>query len=277
VTSLHGSQGFDNDILKIFFPKLTEPVKESYIRLIQQLTDGLDAVNVTYFMCGGTLLGSYRHHGFIPWDDDVDLCVKVADQRRIRDAFEDSKLFEDCELYTKKVFWKVYSKKYGSPIQQTPKSNFPWKYPFIDIFFYTEQSNSSFTLDWYDSVITQSRSDIFPLHRRPFVNLKLWAPRDIQTFLINERYTEDTCKTHHWVHNVERSAGRTHSTECRKLWPFFPFVFRLNSSETNTSSSVVTTTVEQLKIGDIDLHTVEVETSAAESSLSRSVTLPIHF
>lgn len=45
---------------------------ECLISLCQEL-------NLPYFLLGGSLLGAIRHHGFIPWDDDVDVGLLRAD------------------------------------------------------------------------------------------------------------------------------------------------------------------------------------------------------
>ncbi len=64
------------------FPKLDTgigPAHEAELALLKQFLHYCELAGVTPIADGGTLLGTVRHRGFIPWDDDFDFRMFVSD------------------------------------------------------------------------------------------------------------------------------------------------------------------------------------------------------
>lgn len=53
------------------------------IGLLVKLDSVCKKYNLRYWLDGGSLLGAVRHHGFIPWDDDIDIVMPRKDYDKL--------------------------------------------------------------------------------------------------------------------------------------------------------------------------------------------------
>ncbi len=60
----------------------SEELKSIALNVLCQVRDICKSQEIRYFLDGGTLLGAVRHYGYIPWDDDIDICMPRPDYDR---------------------------------------------------------------------------------------------------------------------------------------------------------------------------------------------------
>ena len=57
--------------------------------LLNKLLEVCQKHDIKVFAFAGTLLGAVRHKGFIPWDDDVDVCMERKEYERFLEVCND--------------------------------------------------------------------------------------------------------------------------------------------------------------------------------------------
>ena len=56
--------------------------------ILKDFVDTCEANNIRYFGFGGTAIVALRHKGFIPWDDDIDVCLPAEDFNKLLDIYD---------------------------------------------------------------------------------------------------------------------------------------------------------------------------------------------
>ncbi len=122
-------------------------LRKAQLRLLEMLVE-VDKIckkhNITYWLDGGTALGAYRHKGFIPWDDDLDIAVMRKDYKRLLKILE-KELPDNLAIQNHKnekhfhlLYTRIVDKNslfdYGD-IRQPFRRKFKHQGVFIDIFF----------------------------------------------------------------------------------------------------------------------------------------------
>ncbi|MDY2837399.1 MAG: LicD family protein [Bilifractor sp.] len=80
--------GFSKDDLVILDDEKLHRMQETTLGILRDFVDVADRYHLNYCMGGGSCLGAVRHHGFIPWDDDVDINIPRRDYERLMEIFD---------------------------------------------------------------------------------------------------------------------------------------------------------------------------------------------
>jgi len=62
--------------------KELKKLHEVEIEIFKEFLTVCEKLNLRYFLLGGTCLGTIRHDGFIPWDDDIDVGMPRCDYEK---------------------------------------------------------------------------------------------------------------------------------------------------------------------------------------------------
>lgn len=63
-------------------------LQKKLLDMFTEVKDVFDKYEIDYMMSGGTLLGTIRHQGFIPWDDDIDLMMTRDEYLKFKNVFD---------------------------------------------------------------------------------------------------------------------------------------------------------------------------------------------
>lgn len=205
--------------IEFFNTRMNNDDLRAFTDILSRFVELVTTYNLTYFLYSGTLLGSFRHHGIIPWDDDMDVMMNVSEKPFIRQVL--SSRSPNYILNDKQgKRWKFYS------TLSRPIPGISWSWPYLDISFFRENKTHLWDADpTFSSSYTFHRKDVFPLSDRPFMDSMLPAPKNTGRFLRN-RYSMKMCKSNTYDHKLERfvSKYQQKTISCEALVSIYPFV-----------------------------------------------------
>lgn len=226
-------------------------------RTFRVFVDAVESANLTFFVYGGTLLGSLRHHDRIPWDDDTDVIMDVGDMAKITRVL--SRLEPEFGLYrsgsaTYASQWKFY------PTDGRFVFHRQYRTPYIDIFFYASNETHVWNASpQYSDYELWLKRHVFPLVRRPYGDLTVPAPCN-GLAVMGTDFDMSMCRSRDFNHLIEFPFLRKPViVPCERLAHLHPFV-HITSHESHPRSNKSTSlrlVRETLMLGNWTLRQVK--------------------
>ena len=161
-------------------------------------------------------------------------------------------IYQPCNKTCATDLAEHYHKVKFYRIANSEPTDYPWRWPFIDIKFYIVIDWAVINIDHRSQVFQVPREYFYPLTMRPFGPLWLPAPKDTQGYL-RKKYHKFTCSKRGWNHRLEKPQAKRR-LPCSKLTLEYPFVKRRKDSSTGF-------VIEELRLGLHITHAIRLNQS----------------
>ena len=127
-------------------------IQDSSVALLNYFNNICQKHGVQYWIDSGTLIGYVRHNGFIPWDDDIDICMMREDYEKLFQIL-DNEFVKDGFKYTHGEITRLYYKNTPAQVDIFPIDTGFQKEPLIgsereDFIKMLNEIKASIRCDW---------------------------------------------------------------------------------------------------------------------------------